>query len=378
MNFLLLQLLGCLSVVLRVQEAATWNSSSTFQVFDSLLAFTTHTKPKVRKAAQHAVCAILKGGGLSPHPAATRTAQFCVRQLETAGHTSSLHVLSLLKETLCTFPRAQLKVDELRDNPAADDTGDALVVSCGMQALHSMLLARPPAEALTPAINGQLVSAMYDYQPPPGDPQPTLAWLTVMQEAHANLARNDVCLCTANLPRLFLAVTQLWLSGRPEVMSGATATLKVVVRDCIGPACAQELLPRNEAALTKVFAAVESSLKYQYHMAWNHVLHILADLFEVMGATYQNLLMPCLRSLAELRDSYKFSHASDVEHAVGRAIRSMGPEIVLQAIPLEITGQEANYEFRRSWLLPVLRENIHGSSLQFYTQHFLPLAMNCR
>jgi hypothetical protein len=40
--------------------------------------------------------------------------------------------------------------------------------------------------------------------------------------------------------------------------------------------------------------------------------------------------------MAELRDSYKFSNVNELEFAVGRAIRTMGPEIVLNAIPLQV------------------------------------------
>jgi ribosomal RNA-processing protein 12 len=49
-------------------------------------------------------------------------------------------------------------------------------------------------------------------------------------------------------------------------------------------------------------------------------------------------MMSCLKLLAELRDSYRFSNVNELEFAVGRAIRSMGPEVVLNAIPLQVTG----------------------------------------
>jgi ribosomal RNA-processing protein 12 len=42
--------------------------------------------------------------------------------------------------------------------------------------------------------------------------------------------------------------------------------------------------------------------------------------------------------MAELRDSYKFSNINELEFAVGRAIRSLGPETVLNAIPLQVRG----------------------------------------
>lgn len=44
---LLRSVLGCLSVLLRSQEYALWGDSSTMKVFDAVLAFTLHSKPKV-------------------------------------------------------------------------------------------------------------------------------------------------------------------------------------------------------------------------------------------------------------------------------------------------------------------------------------------
>ncbi len=37
-----------------------------------------------------------------------------------------------------------------------------------------------------------------------------------------------------------------------------------------------------------------------------------------------------------------------------------------------------DYDFPRSWLLPVLRNNIQQTELGFFTQYFLPLAAKLR
>lgn len=47
-NVIIKSLLGILSNLLRVQELAVWNSASTLQIFGTVLAFTCHSKPKVR------------------------------------------------------------------------------------------------------------------------------------------------------------------------------------------------------------------------------------------------------------------------------------------------------------------------------------------
>lgn len=47
-----------------------------------------------------------------------------------------------------------------------------------------------------------------------------------------------------------------------------------------------------------------------------------------------------LQSLADLRSSPHFAFTGELDLAVGGAVESMGPEVVLGAIPLNITGYE--------------------------------------
>lgn len=55
-----------------------------------------------------------------------------------------------------------------------------------------------------------------------------------------------------------------------------------------------------------------------------------------------NLLCPTqsLQSLADLRSTPHFPFSGEVDLAVGAAVESMGPEVVLGAVPLDITGVE--------------------------------------
>jgi len=71
----------------------------------------------VRKAAQHAVCAILKGsrmlmneGAPEHHPAAPHVAKYLIQQIESGASTTTLLAVGQLKEVLATFPKQQLKV----------------------------------------------------------------------------------------------------------------------------------------------------------------------------------------------------------------------------------------------------------------------------
>lgn len=372
--------IGCLSVLLRNQESVVWKNSSTVQVLDSILAFTTHSKPKIRKPAQHAICVILKSTSESTesHPAAPHVAKFCVRSLENsvgsiASQTALLHTLYLVKETIATFPKQNVKM-VCETVLKVMTLNNVLVTSCGMQALHSLFVARPSAAVLPPVLNGQLISALYDYQPPVTDTQPTLAWLAVMQEAHINLGLQDLSMCCAHLPKLFTTVSQMWLSDKPDTFSNATHALAAVTTDCLRLAAAPEVVERYANTLSKVFGVLQDGLKYQYHNAWKHVIHLLGTFFENCGPTCESIVLPCLTALGELQDSYQFTFVNEVDHAIGRAIQSMGPKAVLKAIPLQITGHEVNNQIKRSWLLPILRESVQNAELAFFIEYFLPLA----
>lgn len=70
------------------------------------------------------------------------------------------------------------------------------------------------------------------------------------------------------------------------------------------------------------------------------------------------------------------SYNNELEYAVGAAIRSMGPEKVLSIVPLSKDNGDLNID--RSWLLPVLKENIKCSTLRYFREGIFPLAKFCQ
>ncbi|XP_048507370.1 RRP12-like protein isoform X2 [Athalia rosae] len=386
-NFLILRTcIGCLSVLLRFQEAAVWLNSSTTRVLDAILTFTVHAKPKVRKAAQHAICSILKGSEVMKsenpplyHPAAHQVAKHCLTQLEMAGQpggtTTTLHILTMLKEILHHLTKSNVK--SICEGLLKIMTlNNVLVTSCCLQTFHSLFISRPPEIVLPSTLNAQIINALYDYQPAPSDTQPTLAWLAVMQEAHCNLVANSLPLCAANLPRILEKCTDLWLSEKNEIITSASHTIKTLLLSCTAPLCITEQDGKKyRATITKIIQLIQQGIKYQYHSAWHHVLHLLAVIFQVAGQTCKDQLLVILVELAELRDSYKFAYNSEVEFAVGSAIKSMGPEIVLNAIPLQTFDE--SIDLNRSWLLPTLKENVSQAPLAYFIKSLLPLANLC-
>ena len=134
MNFLnralvatITRLIHCLTILLGAQVSSIWNESHTQRVYQLLLNYTVHPKPKVklscsydarginilildflqlRKVSQNGVVAMLKEGTMSGgfHPAARPTASHCLRILEGGNaETTVLHILGMLSDCLANM-----------------------------------------------------------------------------------------------------------------------------------------------------------------------------------------------------------------------------------------------------------------------------------
>ncbi|KAM4703390.1 RRP12-like protein [Rhinophrynus dorsalis] len=388
-------IVSCLAILLRKQDLSVWSYPSTLQVYHGLLSFTVHAKPKIRKAAQLGVCSILKGSEFmfsdkapSHHPAAQTTAKFCIQEIEKSGGskeaTTTLHMLTLLKDLLPCFPvnvvksccETLLKVMTLNH---------VLITACAMQAFHGLFKAYPGPSVLTAELNAQIITALYDYLPNENDLQPLLAWLAVMEMAHINLSRLQSELCLGHLPRLFSTAMNCFLSPHLQVVSAAAQTLKSLLTECIspfianiGPVSSSPTSGGPAGHICKMFRFAEEGLTYKFHSSWSFVLQVLQTFFEVAGKYCHPFMKTCLQTLADLRVSAHFTHTGQLERAVGAAVESMGPEVVLRAIPLQIDGTEASCDFPRSWLVPVIRDYVKNTELGYFTRYFLPLAVNVK
>ncbi|XP_065152602.1 RRP12-like protein isoform X2 [Paramisgurnus dabryanus] len=383
-------ILSCLATLLRKQDLSVWSYPSTLQVYHGLLSFTVHSKPKIRKAAQQGVCSILRGSDVmfsddapSHHPAAVTTAKFCCKEMEQSGgnkeDTTTLHVLGLLKELLSTFPLSSVK-SCCETLLRVMTLSHVLVTAGAMQAFHKLFSSKPGPSSMSAELNAQIITALYDYVPSENDLQPLLAWLAVMEKAHIHLSSLQSSLSLGHLPRLFTITMSCLLSQHSQVVSAATQTLKNLINECVAPHSTEigPVLPStttgNAAYVLKMFHIVEEGLSYRFHASWPFVLQILGCFYRAAGKQAHSIMIKSLQSLSDLRATPRFPFSGELDLAVGGAVESMGPEVVLKAVPLLITGTDDDLEFPRSWLIPVIRDHVKNTQLSYFTSYFLPLA----
>ncbi|XP_049646755.1 RRP12-like protein isoform X2 [Suncus etruscus] len=382
-------ILSCLATLLRKQDLEAWGYPVTMKVYHGLLSFTVHAKPKIRKAAQHGVCSVLKGsdfmfGDKAPahHPAAPSTAKFCIQEMEKSGGskeaTGTLHMLTLLKDLLPCFPEGLVK-SCCETLLKVMTLSHVLVTACAMQAFHGLFHAKPGPGTLSAELSAQIITALYDYVPSENDLQPLLAWLKVMEKAHINLVRLQRNLGLGHLPRFFGTAMSCLLSPHSQVVTAATQSLQELLKECVAPHMADIGSVTSTSTgpaqyVAKMFRFVEEGLTYKFHATWSSVLSLLCAFFHACGRQAHPVMKKCLQSLCDLRLSPHFPHTTALDQAVGAAVASMGPEVVLEAVPLEIDGSEETLDFPRSWLLPVIRDHVQETRLGFFTTYFLPLA----
>uniref|UniRef100_A0A671R9B9 Uncharacterized protein n=1 Tax=Sinocyclocheilus anshuiensis TaxID=1608454 RepID=A0A671R9B9_9TELE len=383
-------IISCLATLLRKQDLSVWSYPSTLQIYHGLLSFTVHSKPKVRKAAQQGVCSVLHYSDFmfsdnAPvhHPAAATTAKFCCKELEQSGgskeDTTTLHVLGLLKDLLSVLPLSSVK-SCCETLLRVMTLSHVLVTANAMQAFHKLFSSKPSPASMSAELNAQIITALYDYVPSENDLQPLLAWLAVMEKAHVHLSSLQSSLSIGHLPRLFSVTMSCLLSPHTQVVSAATQTLKTLLNECVAPQMAEigSVLPNtsagNGACILKMFHIVEEGLSYRFHASWPFVLQILGCFYRAEGKQAHPIMIKSLQSLSDLRATPQFPFSGELDLAVGSAVESMGPEVVLKAVPLLITGTDDDLEFPQSWLIPVLRDNVKNTQLAYFTSYFLPLA----
>ncbi|XP_075158703.1 RRP12-like protein [Haematobia irritans] len=399
-------IIGCLSVLLRAQDYVTWTYSSTWQYIDALLSFCIHSKPKIRKAAQHAIVSIMFGSSfmlpqkssdenvdegeqekpmqlddnqqqIKSHPAGSRVAKFCLNQFKpevlAQQQTTVLHTLSLLKETISGF-----KSDDIRNVCehllSIMTASNVLIRTNCLQTLHSLFSSR------TTNLNGlmcaKLLAAIHEYRPDRSDFRQTLAWITVLKEGHVHLAKLDLSLCINALPRFVeILCSDLWLSDRTDIIVGVANALKELMYECVKPACENDQTANvYRVSIGKTLASVHKVLSAPFGDVAKYVILTFSIIFEVCGEFFGKELAPSLLELAKRYDTQS-SLRIQIEHSIIAAIKAMGPELVLKSIPL--TNAKGDVILEKSWLLPLLREGATGATFKFFKEVILVLALDC-
>ncbi|KAF8364016.1 hypothetical protein PRIPAC_90939, partial [Pristionchus pacificus] len=374
---ILKNLLTVLGVVLRAQPAPVFNNPQTKNMIVSVCALCTHERPWVRTMARRVARAVLTDpvtaldNGL--HAAAAPVAQFILQQLQQCigtknGVLMSTRWLCLLEGIMHKFPAAlfkQLTEVILRSFTIIDPT-----VKCSaMQCLQRALERQPCDTALTAETCELLVESLRGLAPPTADITVVAHWMQAITEAQICLSTKDASRSSSILQETTECLAKHF-SLAHEQLAQLTYQLLSRIIDC----CVQE----DENAAKNLLGLLHRSLHVQSAPVWRFVVRTQMRLFEKAGSSLIGTeLAETLKTLAEMRQAENCLCRPEIDFTIGSAVRHVGAGAVLSVIKLQLDPDAAilPLDLPRSWLIPVLRVNLHNAQLSLFLKYFLPMAM---
>ncbi|PAV55879.1 hypothetical protein WR25_14919 [Diploscapter pachys] len=370
-------LLSVLGIVLRVQPQAVWNNGNTRNMLVSVAALCTHDKPWVRTMARRVVRAVLTDpvtamdNGL--HAASNGVGQLIQQQLQNAlasrsGATVAVRYLCLLEGIMHKMPAnlfKQLSETILKSFAMAD----SMVKCSALQCLHRSLQRQPCDAALPVETNALLVGALRQLAPPNQDIAVCAYWMQVLSESHVCLHAKDSAKCLQLLPATNQQIVKFFDVANEQLAQISYQVLSRIIEHCIQD---------DEATAKHLLTLLDEALNLRSTFVWKYVLRTQMRLYEIAG---EGIVGPeftkALETLAKLREHDRCFCKTELDFTIGSAVRYVGVDHVVKVLSLCIDADAAilSTEFPRSWLIPVLRVNIHNAPLSLFASLFLPLAM---
>lgn len=385
--------IGCLESLLLAQDSASWELGvaqiGPRRAVAGLLNLALDPRPKVRKRSQDALKKVLKNPPPSPsldHPAADLCAQTATKHLEDiaaqaqkakkadAAHDPALmHALQLIKtiaaasggwpskkiESLCELLLGIAKSGNEYMTMAAFDIFE--VIFEGM------------TDEVSSAKLPRLMEIISELRPAANDTQLVPPWLAILSRGYDVSAQIEPEETFQNLPELFSLVAQFLQSPAENIRISAAECLVSFVANCIPKSVIVDPSIYDEKILEKLAKTSEALLTVQYQAAWLQTFGVLGALFDALRWQSYPILLGVTKTIGDLRESSSFQSKKEADEVIGKAIRAMGPEAVLNVLPLNL-AKPVKGQPGRAWMFPILRDFTSNTNLAHFKSEMVPLS----
>ncbi|PGH14753.1 hypothetical protein AJ80_05797 [Polytolypa hystricis UAMH7299] len=395
--------IGCLESLLVAQDAAAWALPQTAigprRAIAGLLALAVDHRPKVRKRAQDALVHVLKQPPPSPsldHPAADMCAETALRTLRDtleaaakmrkAGRQAQqqqqqqqheptvMHALHLVK-TVATASGGwpSKKIEPLCELLMSASRSTNEFITMTAFEVFEIIFASMAADEVSSAKLPRLMEAIGELKPAQNDSALLPPWIAVISRGYDVSAQVSPQDTFEKLPELFDLITVFLASSSRNIRVSSSECLISFLANCVPDSVILEPSVYDEKILEKLAKVAVGLLSVKYQAAWAEVFTVLSAMFDTFKWRSDPVLADIVRTIGELRSNESFHGKKEADRVLGAAIAAMGPEAVLNILPLNITQQKAGQP-GRVWLLPILRSNVSNTNLAFFRAEFVPLS----
>lgn len=390
--------IGLYGSVLKALDRSQLDSQGVRQSFASILQLCLDGRPKVRKRAAEVIKDVLSSPPtpLIRHPYSDRVAEWVKSTLtdtvSRSKHSTSnmdaaevaLHLLAFLRQVILMLPPSSLyeistllsslprlgnpflsqsAYSILSDVISATAKDDDINVVLEIPQILKALLSFTPDKAIAPVWLGLLGNGFLAYKNI--DPRASAGELwEVWKAVWAFLESSDVTVRKASRQSLELLAQCLTPETiRPAVQERGQSEPKSTLGRIVGDAekAFQSLaFARSMSELLLAIAALISNLHYRE--------------MPTAPTAAEVLLLPLVQKIGNMRTEKNFEHKGAADRVLSQAMGTMGPAVLLNALPLNLepADRQAGRE-PRAFLLPLLMQP-HPSLLQHFVSYFVPLS----
>ena len=387
--------IGCLESILVAQDKAAWalpqTQVSPRRAIAGLLVLASDHRPKVRKRAQEAVTHVLKNPPPSPlldHPAADMCAETALRSVNdmaTSGKKKGkgyrqeesqpglMHALQLVK-TIASASGGwpSKKIEPLCEVLMNISRSNNEYLTLSAFEIFEVIFAGM-ADETSSAKLPKLMEAISELRPSQNDSQLLPPWIAVMSRGYDVSAQVSPEDTLEKLPELFETISGFLASSSHNIRVSASECLVSFSVNCVPDIAVLEPSIYDEKVLEKLAKTATALLSVKYQSAWMEVFTVLSALFSAFKWRSNGRLDDIVKAIGELRGNDAFNGKKEADVVLGHAIEAMGPDSVLQILPLNLARLKAGQP-GRAWLLPILRDHVQNTNLTHFRSEFVPLS----
>ncbi|MCJ1389623.1 hypothetical protein MMC18_002480 [Xylographa bjoerkii] len=388
---------GCLETLLVAQDAGAWTLPQTQigprRAIAGLLVLAVDHRPKVRKRSHDALVKVLKNPPPSPsldHPAADMCAETALHNLndlvQLAGkkhkaraygneehHPSLMHALQLVKTIAAASGGWPIKkMDSLCECLLNISKSSNEYLTMAVFEVFEIIFAGMADETASSKLP-RLMEVISDLRPSQNDSQLLPPWIAVISRGYDVSAQLHPDETFQKLPELFDLISGFLASMSHNIRISASECLISFITNCIPVTAITEPSVFDEKILEKLGRAAIELLSVKYQAAWMEVFNVVSALFDALKWRATPLLNEVVKTVGELRGNDSFNGKKEADIVLGNAIEAVGPEAVLNILPLNLLKPKAGQP-GRAWLLPILREHVINTNLMHFRLEFVSLS----
>lgn len=390
--------IGCLESLLLAQDSASWALPQVQvgprRAIAGLLALATDHRPKVRKRAQDAIAHVLKNPPPSPsldHPAAdlcTETALQSLRdmaaekgkkgkksknQRQEEHQPGIMHALHLVK-TIASASEGwpSKKIEPLCEILMSISRSNNEYLTMSAFEIFEVIFAGM-ADEMSSAKLPRMMEAITDLRPSQNDSHLLPPWIAVISRGYDVSAQINPEDTFQKLPELFEMLSEYLASSSHNIRVSASECLISFLVNCVPDSIILEPSVYNEKVLERLAKCTTGLLAVKYQTAWMEVFTVLSAIFTTYKWRAAGLLNEVIKTVGDLRGSDSLNGKKEADEVLSKAIEAIGPDAVLEILPLNLSQPVANQP-GRAWLLPILRDSVHTTKLAHFRSTFMPLS----